>query len=713
MPTFGVPDWFFRVYVLVIFAGFIVALILAWVFEITPEGVKRESDIDRSKQASTRSKSNAIIIGLLAIALTVSITFNVTGLRNGDTPATVARDLSSVAVLPFTSRSSDPENRYFADGIQDDLLTRLADIESLRVISRTSVNEYRDTARNLREIGAALGVDTIVEGAVQRAGSQVRITVQLIDARTDEHLWADSFDRELTTENLFAIQSEISSRIASALQAALTPEEEARLAVMPTKSLEALAQYSAARNNLYLRRFDTLIEARAQFERAIELDPEYAQAWAGLAETILVLESNHRAIDPGDAVELATQAAERALELDDQLAEAHAVTGLLELRKWGMTRVGRANQAAAAAFERALDLNPNLASAYIWYALLREAEDDADAAVELLTRALRIDPLSRVPYLNLPGLYAMQGKPEKALDLLVKAMDIFPDWPFPYTFLADHLEAMGRLDEAVAWAARAQAQSADPSAGMAVIGSYVEFGSIEKIQEFASQLPADHIYRRIGNAFMAFTDGDYRAAIEAFDSLELAPDEEVTYAYPTLSIAWLKLGDYDRARDYFLRSNPLLASDTADSVDRKNLRSAILLAFIFRQTGDDRRADRLLAEAERVVARMPRMGINGYGISDVRILIVQGRHDAALQALRNAIDDGFVSMTAHQMWTLDQDPVIDEVRDDDRFKAMKQELDSKIEAMRENVERAEATGDWSELLLRVRGDNLTASLAGR
>ena len=248
---------------------------------------------------------------------------------------------------------------------------------------------------------------------------------------------------------------------------------------------------------------------------------------------------------------------------------------------------------------------------------------------------------------------------------------------------------------------------------MTVIGSYVEFGNIEKIQEVASQLPADHIFSRIGEAFMSFADGDYPGAIEAFERLELTPDEELKYAYPLMSVSWLKLRDYARARDYLVRSNPLLAADTADSVDRKNLRSAILLAFVFRQMGDDRRADRLLAEAERVVARMPRMGINGYGISDVQILIVQGRHDTALRALRNAIDDGFVSMTAHQMWTLDQDPVIDEVRDDDRFKAMRQELDSKIEAMRENVERAEATGDWNELLARVRAESLTASLIQR
>ena len=190
LPTFGVPEWFFRAYVLVIFAGFVVSLILAWVFEVTPEGVKLESRIDHDQgRPRTRSKSNTIIIALLIIALGVSITFNVTGLRSPDEPAatSVATATPSIAVLPFTSRSTDPDNQYFADGIHDDLLMRLAHIGSLRVISRTSVNEYRDTTKNLREIGSELGVATIVEGAVQRSGSQVRITVQLIDAETDEH----------------------------------------------------------------------------------------------------------------------------------------------------------------------------------------------------------------------------------------------------------------------------------------------------------------------------------------------------------------------------------------------------------------------------------------------------------------------------------------------------------------------------------------------
>lgn len=713
LPTFGVPDWFFRAYVIVIFGGFVVSLVLAWVFEVTPEGVKLESKIDRSKQAPRkRGKSNAIIITLLVLALGVSITFNVTGIRSQDSAQqpTAATEAPSIAVLPFTSRSADPDNQFFADGIHDDLLTRLADIESLRVISRTSVNEYRDTTKNLRDIGAELDVTTIVEGAVQRSGNQVRITVQLIDAATDEHLWADSYDRELTTQNLFAIQSEISTQIASALRAALTPEEEIRLAVMPTKSIEALSYYTAARNNLYLRRFDTLQEARRQFNQAIEVDPEYAQAYAGLAETILVTLSNHRSIEPAEAFELASAAIDKALELDDQLAEAHAVKGLLKFNQWISTRIGDGALEATQSFQRAIELNPNLSNSYVWFSALREAEGDYEATVELLNKAIHVDPLGRIPYVNLPGYYAMQGKPEKALQLLFKAMDIFPDWETPYQYMANHLMGLGRLDEAVAWSALAETMTDDPMATGALMGAFVELGDIDRITAFGEKFPANHPMYRMGEGFMLFTNNDYSGTIELLENTPLSTEVEAKFAYPLISMSAVKLRHFDLARDYLLRANPLFDSDTAQSVDRKNFRAAIQLAYVYQQIGDSRRAEQLLVAAEQVVASMYRIGIGGYGISDVHILALRGRIDAALNALRVAIDEGFVTLMSYDMWTLDQDPMIDSLREDNRFKAMKRELDQKIEGMRENVEQADESGDWSELLNRAREKEVIALL---
>jgi hypothetical protein len=171
----------------------------------------------------------------------------------------------------------------------------------------------------------------------------------------------------------------------------------------------------------------------------------------------------------------------------------------------------------------------------------------------------------------------------------------------------------------------------------------------------------------------------------------------------------LMLENYDVAQDYLIRANPLLASDTNVSVDRRNVQAAILLAYILKQTGKDKRSGELLAQADAVVQQMPRIGVGGHGISDVHILAIQGRRDAALDALRDAIDEGFVSLISYDFWTLDQDPLIDSLRDDARFKVMQLELEQRIELMRENVERAEELGDWSELLGRTR-DQLIASV---
>jgi len=192
LPTFGASESAFQLYVLIVLVGFLASLVLAWVFEMTPEGVKLEKNVDRSESVTARTgrTMDFAIIGLLIIALGISVTLNVTGMRDSDlTPAATVNRLS-IAVLPFTSRSTDPENELFADGIHDDLVTRLANIGALKVISRTSVMEYRNTTKNLRQIALELGVGTVLEGAVQRVGDNVRINAQLIDAVTDEHLWA-------------------------------------------------------------------------------------------------------------------------------------------------------------------------------------------------------------------------------------------------------------------------------------------------------------------------------------------------------------------------------------------------------------------------------------------------------------------------------------------------------------------------------------------
>ncbi len=208
MPGFGAPDWVFKVVMFLVFLGFPLAVIFAWAFELTPEGLKRTEQVpvEQSITGRTGRKLDFAIIGLLVVALGISVILHFEDDEGGTVAVQEsARSHLSIAVLPFTSRSTDPENALFADGIHDDLLTTLAKIGSLKVISRTSVMEYRDTTKNLKEIGNELGVANVMEGAVQKFGNSVRINVQLIDADTDEHLWAESYDREMTTKNLFAI----------------------------------------------------------------------------------------------------------------------------------------------------------------------------------------------------------------------------------------------------------------------------------------------------------------------------------------------------------------------------------------------------------------------------------------------------------------------------------------------------------------------------
>ncbi len=693
LPLFDAPDRLVKGYVVVVIVGLVVALVIAWVFEITPDGIKLEKNVDRTKHrpASPR-RSNVAIIGLLAIALIVSMFFNVTE---------VGQRQLSIAVLPFTSRSSDSENQYFADGIHDDLLTRLSNIESLRVISRTSVLEYRDTTKKLPQIGKELGVATIVEGAVQRSGNQVRITVQLIDAQTDEHIWAQSYDREMTMANLFKIQSEISAQIASSLRAALTPEEQTRLATVPTTNLEAYTLYAAGRNNLTQRRFETLLLARQQFEQAIALDPNFAKAQAGLAQTVLLLLINHQAITASVAYELVEQALARALELDAGLGEAYAVLGLLEASRWGQTRLGDGNLRAADAFLRAIDLSPNLADTYVWFSSLRDWEGNYEEAIDFLTQAILVDPLSRIAYVNLPGLLALQGKNQQTIDMLIKAMEIFPDWPTAHQYIAQHLQQLGRLDESIAWNLKLQGMSSDPLAGGSSMSIYLAFGDTDKVRDFLTALPEDHPLYPIGTGYLLYLDEDFAAALATLESITDEISGQVKIIYAIMVNSAVLLNDYDRAYLLLLEGSPAIAADTVTIVDRYNLDATVMLAYIQQKRNRPARAARLLELALPVSRDLPNVGISGHGIKDVEILALMGRKAAALDALRDAIDAGFVSLYSFDLWGIDVNPLLDSLRGDPRFASMRAELGRKVDQMRRNVELAGASGDWQPLLDKV------------
>ncbi len=332
LPSFGAPAWVFRVLVLLVVLGFVLALAFSWAFELTPEGLKRTHEVPHEHSIThvTGRKLDFAIIGLLIVALGISVYLNFR-------EAPRSHRSASIAVLPFTSRSIDPAHAMFADGIHDELLTSLANIGSLKVISRTSVMEYRETTKNLRQIGKELSVATVLEGAVQRAGDNVRINVQLIDAATDEHLWANTYDRRLSTDNLFAIQTEIATTIADKLKATLKPDEKERITKVPTENLQAYNLYLAGRQNVYQRKVENLQRARELFEQAIALDPKFAKAYSGLSDTLMILYSNFGALEPDVVLPKSKTLLDKALALDPDDADIHASIGLLASTRWDVT----------------------------------------------------------------------------------------------------------------------------------------------------------------------------------------------------------------------------------------------------------------------------------------------------------------------------------------------------------------------------------------
>jgi TolB-like protein/Tfp pilus assembly protein PilF len=306
--------------------------------------------------------------------------------QEGHTPArTESHEDKSLAVLPFENRSSSEEDQFFTDGMHDELLAAIAKIGSMKVISRTSVMEYRDTTKKIPQIAQELGVEHILEGGIQRSGNQVRINVQLIDAVTDEHLWAEIYDRELTAANLFAVQSEITRKIAEALQAELSTDEQRRIDARPTDNLQAYELYLRGRYLWQRRGGQNIRHAITLFEQATELDPQFAQAWSSLAATHFTLPVYSDA-PMSEHYPLAVSAAQKALAQDDSLAEAYAALG-------GLADMDGKWAEAETLFLLAIVNEPMDSTAHLWYGEHLFKLGRLDDALEEALIAYQLDPL--------------------------------------------------------------------------------------------------------------------------------------------------------------------------------------------------------------------------------------------------------------------------------------------------------------------------------
>jgi TolB-like protein/Tfp pilus assembly protein PilF len=533
-PIFEIPNWALRLIVLAIIIGFPIALVMAWAFELTPEGIKRTEDVDLA-QMPTKSRT-WIYIAVVGSVVSIGLFFlgryvvgSKTTPRHDGSPArteaataslseksiaatdTGPHVIRSLAVLPLDNYSGDKSQDYFAEGMTDELTTDLATISQLRVISRSSTTQFTGAQRPpTPEIAKMLNVDAVVEGSVRRAGDKVRISAQLIDARADRHLWAKSFERD--SRDVLALQSELASAIASEINVQLTPSEQVRLTSARSVNPEAYDAYLKGRYFFNRPSDQNLSKAITQFEDAVRLDPGFTPAYSGLSDAYLWAAFNEGAITAAEGKVKAKDAAEKALALNPASAEAH--TSLANYKSW----YGHDWAGADREFRQAIALNPNYAFAHDQFALTLACQGRFDESVAEGQRAAELDPLDPVIAIDNTLAFAGQGEFQKAKDEARRGVQLDPTFFFPQM-------QFGWID----------LQQGNVRA------------AIPKLKEAAAMESPPFATAWLGYAYGAA--GDRMPALATIEELKEKSPNGVVAPF-NLALVHLGLGELDRAMDY-------------------------------------------------------------------------------------------------------------------------------------------------------------------
>ena len=684
LPAYGLSDAAIRLVISILAVAFIPILVFSWVFELTPEGLKREVDVfhEHSITRFTGRKLDRIIMVLLALALgyfafdkfvldPVRDEYIVETARlEGRTEAIEESwGAKSIAVMPFANRSAVEEDEFFVNGVHDDLLTMLSKLGDLKVISRTSVERFRGTVLSIPEVASQLGVTTVLEGAVQRAGGQVRINVQLIDAGSDGHLWAETYDRELTAQNIFAIQSDIAKAIAQALKAVLSPEEESRVAAVPTASFAAYEEYLRGNQKMISRTIPDIRGAVEHYRQSIEQDPGYALAYVGLADAFFLLRY-YGDLSVAETNPLLENVVSIALELDPDLGQAHTAYASMLVNK------GLPDEAVTA-YETAIELAPGHARSYHLLAEhWRQQFKEPGRALPLIMRALSLDPLSPVINITVAETLGDLGTYDEALRQVDRTIEIAPDYPSAYVVKGDiKAWTFGELDQALwlfDYAIELDPQSAIAQFGMARVFSQLgdEASAIDHI-EHSLELGPDFLWGQTAAAEIFQVSGDTKRAIQHA--------RRVFSINPRSKAALRLLRDWDlgngRAADAMARYQnnfPEFADQQVPEVTRKNYQAAIDYSYLLYSAGENDRLRQILLSVQDLLPEVGRLGLRGSNIADIRALAMLGEPDEALETLAATVAEGW-RWNWRQLLDL---PSLDSIRDDPRFVAQVEILEA-------------------------------------
>jgi TolB-like protein/Tfp pilus assembly protein PilF len=639
LDSFAAPDWVIKTILLMLTIGFPLAMLFAWAFELTPEGLRREKDIERSASVTpqTGRKLDHFIIAVLVLVLGYFALDKFVLDQSGDAEIVGTTVDKSIAVLPFVNMSSDPEQEYFSDGISEELLNVLSKSPGLRVSARTSSFQFKGESRDIIDIGKKLNAGFVLEGSVRKSGTNVRITAQLIDAGSGFNLWSETYDRQI--EDVFAVQDEISAAIVTALQKHLGLHVGAAPRM---RAAENPAAHEAYLRGLYLVAQDTRAGRKGavdEFERALSHDPDYAIAHAGLAMAILGSERG------AEARPKAAHHVKRAMELDPTLAEAHAAKGLLLY-----TQISP--EAALTSYRRAVQINPNYADAYSWMGLILNLDlGRYDEAFPMRETAMRLDPLS-IPTI----VYYLQALVERnrlveADRELAKIASIFPH---VYAYRrGSRVSRGGNTADAVFGSL--DALRINPAYGRVRNGLSFHFAmsGLEEEALAISQAVSAYVLSYLGKPQDAITVAESR----------LAEDPELISARHDLGLALAGVGDYANA-------GPILEEMWRRSGGRVSKRSelfvtatAAALIAVRRDAGEEDKVDEVVAAIKDNVRRYRKAGIVGDGRSfgadyDEGIaLYLSGGRERGLALLDKATEDGvFIPTNEAYLQAIYDDP---------------------------------------------------------
>jgi TolB-like protein len=448
LDSFDAPGWVIKAVLLLLALGLPVALFFAWAFELTPEGLKKEKDVDRSQSiaSNTGRKLNTLIIGVLVIAVGMLLADKFLIQSEKAPPVTAVTETkpvaetNSIAVLPFVDMSPAKDQEYFTDGLTENLLHALAQIRELKVAGRTSSFAFKGLNTDLRDIGQQLNVSSILEGSVQKAGGRIRITTQLINTEDGYHLWSKTFDRDLT--DIFSVQDEIADAVANALRKTLLGNEAVSKA--PTTNFEAYNAYLLGLSYFHIGSLESWEQATEQFQIALDKDPDMALAWAALSRTMG--EKTGAGSDFAEGYTRARQAASKAIELDPDLADAHLALAVIQMSyDWDW-------DGAQASLDRAYSLRPGDSEIVLEMANLKWIRGDILGAAQDIEQAMRQDPLNNLVNRRYVGELARTGRLDEALAKGKFLANSMPETGGVHYGVSNVLMRLGNFEEALVWA---------------------------------------------------------------------------------------------------------------------------------------------------------------------------------------------------------------------------------------------------------------------